>query len=132
MQKVKFLVVDDSPLIRHEVRDFLAGLGYTNVLTVVDGENALAVLREVSGVGCVITGTKMPNLGGLGLLEAIRKNESWQRLPVLVMIEAGDEATITLAATLGASGYIKKPLRQEVIQDKLAFILAPRPVDMEL
>jgi CheY-like chemotaxis protein len=132
MQKVKFLVVDDSPIIQREVCEFLEGLGHASVLTVNDGENAIAVLRETPDVGCIITGTKMPNLGGLGLLETVRKNDDWQRLPVLVMIEANDEATITLAATLGASGYIKKPLRQEVIRDKLAFILAPRPVDVVL
>lgn len=130
MQSVKFLVVDDSPIIRRQVREMLERRENATVLTVMDGEHALEMLRETPDVGCVIMGTKMPNLGGLGLLEAIRRHERWQRLPTLVMIESGDEATITLAATLGTSGYIMKPLLERVLGEKLAFILAPRPVDV--
>lgn len=127
--RVCFLVADDSPTVRRQVREMLERRANSKVLTVTDGEHALDLLRETPEVGCVIMGTKMPNLGGLGLLEAIRKSEQWRRLPTLVMIETGDEATITLAATLGTSGYIMKPLLERVLGEKLAFILAPRPTE---
>lgn len=122
----KVLVVDDSAALRHEVRDLLEQFGYSGVLTVTDAERALEVLREVRDVGGVITGTRIPGLGGLGLLRELRADERWQKLPTLVMVESGDDATITLASTLGASGYIEKPIRAEILRKKLLFILAPR------
>lgn len=129
-QTVCFLVADDSPIVRRQVREMLERRDNASVLAVTDGEHALEVLRETANIDCVIMGTKMPNLGGLGLLEAIRADDQWRRLPTLVMVEEGDVATITLAATLGSSGYIMKPLVERVLGEKLAFILAPRPVDI--
>jgi DNA-binding response OmpR family regulator len=126
----RVLIVDDSAALRHEVRDLLEGIGYESVLTVTDAERALEVLRATPDVGGVITGTKIPGIGGLGLVRELRANDLWQRLPVLVMIEPGDEAAITLASTLGASGYIEKPIRIEILRKKLLFILAPRLTEM--
>ncbi len=122
----KLIVVDDSAALRHEMRDHLERLGYSGVLAVTDAERALQLLSVTPGIGGIITGTKIPGLGGLGLLREIRATDSGQRLPVLVMIEPGDEATIALASTLGASGYIEKPIRPEILRKKLLFILAPR------
>ena len=124
--ETKLLVVDDSAAVRHELRDLLERSGYSGVLTVTDAERALDVLREMPSIGGIITGTKIPGLGGLGLLRELRASDAWRRLPVLVVIEPGDEATITLASTLGASGYIEKPIRPEILRKKLLFILAPR------
>ncbi len=122
----KLLVVDDSTAVRHELRDHLERLGYSGVLTVTDAEHALELLRATPDIGGIVSGTKIPGLGGLGLLRELRESEAWRRIPMLVMIEPGDEATITLASTLGASGYIEKPLRPEILRKKLLFILAPR------
>ena len=126
----KVLVVDDSASLRHELRDLLERSGYSGVLTVTDAERALDVLREMPSIGGIITGTKIPGLGGLGLLRELRVSDTWRRLPMLVMIEPGDEATITLASTLGASGYIEKPIRPEILRKKLFFILAPRVTEV--
>lgn len=124
--ETKLVIVDDSAATRHELRDLLERSGYSGVLTVTDAEHALELLRGTPGIGGVITGTKIPGLGGLGLLRELRASDTWRRLPILVMIEPGDEATITLASTLGASGYIEKPIRPEILRKKLLFILAPR------
>ena len=124
--ETRLLIVDDSAALRHELRSALELLGYSDMLTVTDAEQALGVLREAPGVGGIIAGTRIPGLGGLGLIRELRASANWQKLPVLVMVESGDESTIALASTLGASGYIEKPIRPEILRKKLLFILAPR------
>ena len=63
----RILVVDDEKVIREILADFLSMEGYV-VHTVEDGATALERAQKRS-YDLVITDLKMPNMGGLELLE---------------------------------------------------------------
>jgi signal transduction histidine kinase len=100
------LVVDDNVAMRSRVGRVLTSLG--RVTTVADGVAALEVLRSTH-VDLVVTDAMMPRLDGLGLLEAIRRDEKLRSTPVVVLsARAGPEAA-TGAIDAGADDYVVKP-----------------------
>src|SRR5947199_7582364 len=79
----RVLVVDDEKVIREILSDFLTMEGYL-VRTVEDGESAFRELQRRS-YNLVISDMKMPNMGGLELLEKIAD----AKINVLTVIMTG-------------------------------------------
>src|SRR5262245_50343524 len=79
----RVLVVDDEKVIREILSDFLTMEGYV-VRTVEDGSAALKELHRRS-YNLVISDLKMPNMGGLELLEKIEQ----ENINVLTVIMTG-------------------------------------------
>jgi CheY-like chemotaxis protein len=86
------LVVDDEPQIRELSTRLLAGLGY-QVRSARDGEAALALMRESTGVDLVITDVVMPGMGGFELLAAIGGGPKAPR--VVLMSGYSEELVVT-------------------------------------
>jgi two-component system chemotaxis response regulator CheY len=74
---------DDSAAVRHWVAEQLNDL-HLNIISVADGEAALAHLRE-SPCDLLLTDLEMPNLDGLALVSAVRELPAHRFLPVLVL-----------------------------------------------
>jgi CheY-like chemotaxis protein len=75
----------------------------------------------------VLTDVRMPNLSGLGLLEAL--NHAHVVLPIIVMTVMGDDSVRTVAKRLGAVGVLHKPfelydLRTAILNAEQALIAA--------
>jgi|GEM_PF-6875310 len=123
-QNMCFLVVDGEFEIRRQMIQHLKDLGCHIVEEATDGRSAFSRLKQSWGnpINFVITGTTLPNMDGFQLVQAIRADPERSRLPVLVMVNEGQTSDVTLAASLGANGYIMKPLIGRVFAEKLAFI----------
>src|SRR5262245_44306039 len=107
----RVLVVDDEKVIREILSDFLTMEGYV-VRTVEDGEAALRELQRRS-YNLVISDLKMPNMGGLELLEKIA-DENFNVLTV-IMTGFGTVETAIEAMKKGAYDYILKPFKVEEV-----------------
>jgi response regulator RpfG family c-di-GMP phosphodiesterase len=107
----RVLVVDDEKVIREILSDFLTMEGYV-VRTVEDGQAALKELQRRS-YNLVISDLKMPNMGGLELLEQI----SDQNINVLTVIMTGFGTVETAIEAMkkGAYDYILKPFKVEEV-----------------
>jgi response regulator RpfG family c-di-GMP phosphodiesterase len=107
----RILVVDDEKVIREILSDFLTMEGYV-VRAVEDGAAALAELR-LRPYDLVISDLKMPNMGGLELLEHIAD----QNLDVLTVIMTGFGTVETAIEAMkkGAYDYILKPFKVEEV-----------------
>jgi response regulator RpfG family c-di-GMP phosphodiesterase len=105
----RVLVVDDEKVIREILSEFLTMEGYV-VRAVGDGQAALAELTRRS-YDLVISDLKMPQMGGLELLEHI----ATQKLNVLVVIMTGFGTVETAIEAMkkGAYDYILKPFKVE-------------------
>ncbi len=66
------LLVGDEEKVLEVGRDILESLGY-RVLTAADGREALEVYRSAEGIGLVLTGMVMPEMGGRELMRELRK-----------------------------------------------------------
>jgi response regulator RpfG family c-di-GMP phosphodiesterase len=107
----RILVVDDEKVIREILADFLNMEGYV-VHTVEDGVEAFKELHRRS-YNLVISDLKMPNMGGLELIQKITE----ESLPVLTVIMTGFGTVETAIEAMkkGAYDYILKPFKVEEV-----------------
>ncbi len=105
-EQVKILVADDEPGIRDMLSYELCSRGY-KVVTAANGEEALEKAAKEK-FNLVISDVKMSRLGGLELLEAVKKTD-----PCIEVIMSTGYGTIEMAVTAmkkGAYDFVRKPL----------------------
>jgi two-component system cell cycle response regulator DivK len=102
------LVVEDNDLNRKLFCDLLKANGFV-VEPLADGREALDRAREFVP-NLVIMDIQMPEVSGLDLIEAMKKDKDLRAIPVLAVTAyagKGDEQRIRDA---GAEGYLAKPV----------------------
>ncbi|HEX6764792.1 MAG TPA: response regulator, partial [Polyangiaceae bacterium] len=105
---IRVLVVDDSAVARKFVRDILSAREEFEVVAIArDGLDALERISELEP-DVVTLDLVMPNLDGIGLLEALK--DLRQRPEVVVVSMAGEDSELGVAAlAAGAFEVVKKP-----------------------
>jgi two-component system cell cycle response regulator DivK len=104
----RILVVEDNDLNRRLFCDVLKSQGFV-VEPCADGESALDRAREFVP-NLIIMDIQLPNVSGLDLIEAAKKDPTLRLIPVLAVTAyagKGDEERIRDA---GAEGYLAKPV----------------------
>jgi two-component system cell cycle response regulator DivK len=104
----RILVVEDNDLNRKLFCDVLASQGFA-VEPVADGLVALERARQFVP-NLIIMDIQLPNVSGLDLIEAAKKDSTLRSIPVLAVTAyagKGDEERIRDA---GAEGYLAKPV----------------------
>ena len=101
----RVLVVDDEPMIRQLVADFLAETGFV-VSTASNGSEALQVMSKTKP-HAVVLDLMMPTLDATGFMELMRLNPHYGGIPVVIMTAAFNAAEE--AARLGAQACVTKP-----------------------
>ncbi|TXH05366.1 MAG: response regulator [Candidatus Moraniibacteriota bacterium] len=121
----RFLVADDYPDLRRLAVMALADLGYTQVETAVDGQEALEKLRA-GRYDFVLTDLRMPRLDGFGLLRAIKADPALKHLPVIIMSANDPSQFADPSERLGAAGYLTKPVMGPALQKAIQKALTDR------
>ncbi len=101
----RVLVADDEPAIRKVVRDAFEREGH-EVVAAIDGQEALERFEE-GGFDLVVTDLAMPNLGGLELVQEIRRKLS--ATPILVLTVKSEEREKVRLLDAGADDFVTKP-----------------------
>lgn len=104
---LKVLVIDDSKTIRELLRSVMeqAGFEFASAVDGVDGVERYAQMRP----DIVITDINMPKLDGYGVIEAIRKGQIDNQVPILVLTTESGDRLKARARDAGATGWIVKP-----------------------
>lgn len=106
MEKIKVLIVDDEPLIRHALGTILAtDHGIVTVNSVENGQAAVDFCRE-NQIDVVLMDLQMPIMDGVSATKAIK---SVQDSPAILAITAfSSDDYLVPVLTAGASGYLVK------------------------
>jgi two-component system response regulator AtoC len=107
----RVLVVDDEDNITLVLRTLLKQHGY-EVEVASDGQVALAMI-ESFGPDVILTDVRMPNLGGLDLLAALKAKQC--TATVIVMSAYGNVDVALEAMKAGAYDYISKPFKPDEV-----------------
>lgn len=118
------LAVDDSASMRQMLAHALRQGGYA-VTEAVDGADALDRLAS-QPVDAVITDQNMPRMDGLSLIKALRSDERWRGLPVLILTTETDDRVKQAARAAGATGWLLKPFDPARLLEVLGKV-APQP-----
>ncbi len=106
MFNINILVVDDEPLVRRSLSEFLTMEGYS-VTSASNGKEALAQLKD-SVPDIVVTDIKMPEMDGVTLLRRLKKD--FPQISVIVMTGYGSIENAVETMKDGAFDYITKPI----------------------
>jgi signal transduction histidine kinase len=112
---MKVLVIDDERPILKMLDLYLSSEGY-EVLTAENGEKALEIF-EKQRPKLILTDIKMPGIDGIEVLRRIKEMDS--HVEVIVITGHGDMDTAIGALKYGASDFVTKPLRYEVLMVSL-------------
>lgn len=111
--KLQVLVIDDDAVVGRSFDRVLSGKGY-EVDTALSGEEGLRDI-ESHNYDVVFTDIKMPGMDGLEVAERIREKCPWT--PVVVITGYGTDENEAKASVLGVSGFVRKPLTPEIIEN---------------
>ncbi len=107
------LVVDDSATIRQQVGDALSVAG----LSVVEAADGVEGLEKIlaGGINCVVCDVNMPKMNGIEMVAEVKKIESLAKVPIIMLTTEGAKDLIVRAKAAGASGWIVKPFKPEML-----------------
>lgn len=111
------LVVDDSLSIRKYLSGLLSQRGYA-VTTAKNGHEALNLIWKNS-YDLIITDLEMPQVSGYDLIEAVRLEDRFKEVPIIVLTGRAGENFKNLTTQLGADAYIIKPFKDQELFDAI-------------
>ena len=111
--KPQVLVIDDDAVVGRSFDRVLSQKGY-DVSTALSGEEAMKDI-ETTDYDVVFTDIKMPGMDGIEVTERIKARCPWT--PVVVITGYGTEENEARASVLGVSGFVRKPLTPEIIEN---------------
>ncbi|MBK8594715.1 MAG: response regulator [Holophagales bacterium] len=106
----RILVVDDVEANRTIVSTMLRRIGF-EVENAIDGESALEVFSEWQP-HLVLMDLRMPGMGGLKAIRAMRSSESGARVPIVALTASAFEEDRRQVENAGGDGFVGKPFRE--------------------
>ncbi len=107
---MKALIVDDDVVSRIALMDLLSVYGIFDLVEAEDGAAAWDLLEGGLHPVIVFCDVRMPKMSGIALLERMKAAPALAQVPFVLVSSASDRDTVLQAVTLGAVGYILKPL----------------------
>jgi two-component system chemotaxis response regulator CheY len=120
---MKVLVVDDFATMRRIVKGVLRQLGFSNIIEAEDGTVALTELKKEK-IGLIVSDWNMPNMTGLDLLKAVRRDGELKGIPFIMVTAEGQKENVIEAVKAGVSNYVVKPFTPETFGEKLQKVFA--------
>jgi two-component system chemotaxis response regulator CheY len=85
------------------------GISKGDITEAADGAEALEKVKS-NAYDLVLTDIRMPNMDGLEFVRQVRSELRRQDLPIIIISTKGADEDIELGMSLGASGYLSKPI----------------------
>lgn len=119
MVKARIAVVEDEPAIRRGVVDALKLSGY-EVAEAADGHSGLRE-AQTDGVDLVLLDLLLPKLGGLEVLDELKK--TCPTRPVIILTARGGEDDRVRGLKMGADDYVVKPFSARELLARVEAVL---------
>ncbi len=121
MAKGKILVVDDEIYIVH-ILDFSLGMEGYEVLTALDGEQALEKARAEKP-DLIVLDIMMPKLDGYETCKRLKAEDDTKAIPVILLSAKGRNVDQKVGFEVGADDYITKPFSPRKLVERINAIL---------
>ena len=124
----RILIVDDSQVEQNLIGGLLQANPDWQFAYAENGKEALEILDDFRPT-LLITDLVMPEMDGLGLLEAMR-NE-YPTIPVILLTAYGNEELAVAALRAGAASYVPKSKQAELLVDTVESVLDRSLADLD-
>lgn len=109
------LIVEDSATTRSMIRSILEEFDEIETVEAASGFEALKQL-PAHKVDLVVTDINMPDINGLELINFMRRDERYEKIPIIIISTERSEEDKKRGVALGADAYITKPFDPEDLQ----------------
>jgi AmiR/NasT family two-component response regulator len=120
LERTRVIIADDESIIRMDLREMLANLGYLVVGEAGDGRSAVNLARELKP-DVAILDIKMPDMDGI---EAARILTGEKIAPVVLLTAYSQRDLVERAKEAGVVGYITKPMRESDLTPAIEVAMA--------
>lgn len=105
----KILTVDDSRLILDGLKVSLISAGF-EVISAENGVQALKKLELIADdeLAAIVTDMEMPQMDGVSLIKAIRNQQRFAQIPIVLHTSLSGKASISAGEEAGADAYVVK------------------------
>lgn len=117
------LLIEDEANIAEALAFILARDGWAPMIH-ADGATALSRIRTTKPKALILD-VMLPGRSGYEILEDLRADPDFARLPVLVLTARGQERERAMAAAKGASLFMTKPFSNAELIANLRQLVAP-------
>ncbi len=119
---MKVLVVDDAKSVAFHMIDLLKRYNL-ECMYAANGEEALDIIKKNKDIRLVFTDYNMPNMNGLELTKALRRDYSKDELSIVAVSDIIDKKTITQFLKYGANDFLNKGFSDEEFYARLSSVL---------
>ncbi len=110
---MKVIIADDSQVMRNIIQNAIRPMG----LEVLEASNGHEVFDHLeaqgNNIGVIFMDWNMPGMNGFDCLKALKKNEKYKDIPVLMISTEAEDEKVQMAKDAGAKGYLSKPFTPE-------------------
>ncbi len=124
--KKPILIIEDNPVQQLTYKGLFGGhkeLQPFQPIMAKTGREALGLLVTLNGAandpGVILLDLELPDMNGLQLLLAIRKDPRWIKIPVIVISGSSEKNESLRVKAAGAQEYISKPIRNDKLVEKI-------------
>ena len=116
------LIVEDSSTTRALIRAIIEEMGEFHTVEAGSGFDALKLL-PTQEFDLVITDINMPDINGLELINFMKTNPKYSRLPLIIVSTERSEEDRQRGIALGALAYITKPFKAHELQEVIKQVI---------
>lgn len=122
---MRVLLVEDTDGMRKMIGAMLQDMGFKDLVTAVNGHEALGVLENVD-VGLLLTNWSMPVMDGLDLVRTVRTQRRNTNLPIIMFTSRASREDVVQALEAGVDGYVAKPFSPGQLREQIDHVLQRR------
>ncbi|MCD9024603.1 diguanylate cyclase [Cohnella silvisoli] len=115
---MNILIIDDDEDTSLLLETILKYEGYDGIVTVNSGQAALNLLdiggnnKDAAEVDLILLDVIMPDINGIDTCSAIKSNEEYQDVPIIMVTGDTEDDTLKKAFDAGAIDFITKPFKE--------------------
>lgn len=122
-EDLEVLIVEDRQVMLKIIRRLLVQLGYARVDEAANGLQALERTHE-KRYDLILSDWNMDGMSGFDLLKILRADPATHATPFILVTAEAKPENILAAKAAGASGYLLKPFKLDVLEKTLDGVLA--------
>lgn len=120
---LRVLVVDDHMMMRTMVSQHLEKLGFTDIETANNGQEAIKKIQLAAERGnpyhILMLDWHMPVMEGIDLLKTCRQNKRYNSMAIIMLTAEKEERNVLQALKAGATSYLVKPVAFDALKKNI-------------
>ncbi|MDO5111415.1 MAG: EAL domain-containing protein [Clostridia bacterium] len=119
VQNARNVLIADDNIINRRILKAVLGSDY-NIIEAEDGLQVMDILKtRGDDISVILLDILMPGMDGYEVLRAVRADPKFTALPIVVTTQQDDTEAEPVALALGATDYLPKPYRPEIIKQRI-------------